>query len=382
MFKALILSTLAALAGTGLLADEAKSFNLGGDRYSAGRSVVVSDPVAGDVFAAGEKLQLSADIGGAAHLAGRVISVSGELGGALYAAGYRVDLSGDVGGGASLVGAELAIPGHVAGNLRASGSDLSLTGSVGGAALLSGAELALEGTIGGDAVVTADKLTFGPDAKVAGRLTVYAEDPEKVTVPDHVAPADRVTVKKRDEMKAAAHKLPDTAGEMAERGFGTALRGFLLGVLVVAVAAAGAVALAPEKVAAMRTRALAQPGRSVLAGFLAMSALFGAVLVLAMTVAGLLLVPVAMALAGLMVFAGYVAGSYVLGVALWQAAGRPLPTDVPHKAGLAALGALVAGVIALVPLLGWLAWLGLVFLGLGALSAPVFSRVGALGHTG
>ena len=83
-------------------------------------------------------------------------------------------------------------------------------------------------------------------------------------------------------------------------------------------------------------------------------------------------------LAGALIFAGYVAGSYVLGVGLWQAAGRPLPDDIGHKAGLAMLGALVAGLVALVPMLGWLAWFALVFLGLGALASPVFARVGAL----
>ena len=72
--------------------------------------------------------------------------------------------------------------------------------------------------------------------------------------------------------------------------------------------------------------------------------------------------------------AGYVAGSYILGVGIWTALGKAIPTHVPQKAALAMLGTAVAGVVFLIPFIGWLAWFALVFLGLGAIAAPMLGR--------
>jgi hypothetical protein len=74
-------------------------------------------------------------------------------------------------------------------------------------------------------------------------------------------------------------------------------------------------------------------------------------------------------LTGLAIFAGYALGSYVLGVGLWLAGGRPMPEGLPGKFGLACLGAFVAGLAWLIPVAGWLFVLGLTMLGIGTLAA-------------
>ena len=90
-------------------------------------------------------------------------------------------------------GYELTL-GPVAGNLRAAGSEVTV-GSVGGYALVTGEDITLSGPITGDMVILAGDIIFGPAAKVTGNLTIYAEDPSGIEVPETVAPKARVTIK-------------------------------------------------------------------------------------------------------------------------------------------------------------------------------------------
>ena len=73
-----------------LAQDKTESFDLGGDRFIAGRIAAMSEPGGADVFLAGERVTLEAEITGSAHMAGRWVTVSGPVGQGLYAAGQEV----------------------------------------------------------------------------------------------------------------------------------------------------------------------------------------------------------------------------------------------------------------------------------------------------
>ena len=145
--------------------------------------------------------------------------------------------------------------------------------------------------------------------------------------------------------------------------------GFLVGVLISGLIAALVIAVAPKAVQGWRELALAHPGRAIWSGFLVTSALAGSGFVLMLTIVGVFLLPVMLILTGFAIFAGYALGSYVLGVGLWLAAGRPMPEGLAGKFGLACLGAFVAGLAWLVPVAGWFFVLGLTLLGIGTLAA-------------
>lgn len=336
----------------------------GGDRYAAGQDFEINEPTRGDLFAAGEEVALEADVDGAAHLAGRRVQVQADIGGAVYAAGYEIELEGDFAGPMSLFAAEITIDGTVGGNLRAFASDLSIDGVLGGSAILGADELNLDATVAGDLMLSANRIEFGDEARVTGQVILYAEEGAAPEIPERVAPADRIEVRDPGEWDTDARLDPAEFRRAAQRA---AIRGFILSVLFVAALATIAVVVAPQHVADWRARALAEPGRNLLWGFLTTSVLMGGGLVLAMTVIGLPLLPGAFFVAGFAGFAGYVLGSYVLGVALWQRFGNEIPTEILPRVGLAVLGAFVAGVGGLVPFLGWLFIMALALFGLGAL---------------
>jgi hypothetical protein len=256
----------------------------------------------------------------------------------------------------------------VTGNLRAAGSEVSVQ-AVGGYALVTGAEVTLQGVIAGDAVLVGDDITFGPGARVGGQLTIYAQDPAGVTVPESVAPAARVRIEQaaRYDDAAWSDRMPMPMQVPVWRIVG----GFLGGVLIVGLMAGMVIAIAPQAVQNWRMLALAHPGRAIWSGFLVTSALAGSGFVLMLTLVGVFLLPVMLVITMLAIFAGYALGSYLLGAGLWLAVGRGMPDGLAGKFALACLGALVAGLAWLVPVAGWFFVLGLTMLGIGTLAAFV-----------
>lgn len=247
---------------------------------------------------------------------------------------------------------------------------MSVSAPVAGYALLTGEHLELNAAITGDAVIAARRVDFGEAARIDGAVTVWTDDPDDFEIPARVAAADRVTIREFDDYEGGG------LGDMIDPrpSVWTLLGSFVGGVLVVAVVAALALALIPDRVRAWRKLALARPGRALLSGFLVTSALVGSGFVLALTLVGILLIPPILLMTGLVLFAGYVLGVYVLGAGVWQGVGRVVPEHFPGRMGIAALGAVLTGIAALVPVLGWFFVLALTLWGVGALVAAMMPR--------
>ena len=346
------------------LAPEAGRVLLGGDRYLAGNDIAAEADTEGDLFMMGGTVTVAAPVAGSAHLMGRRLSVEAPLGGNLYAMGYALDLDAAVAGSVSATGADLRLSDEIAGNLRASAWEIRLDGPVQGSALLAGGQITLNAAVAGDVIIATEDLRFGDGATVGGTLTIYAEDPDSVTVPDGVAPADRIEI-----LQADHHDDADGAAwPMAERpSLGARIGGFLVGVLIVTGLAVALAALMPDRLADLRARSVDQPGQSLWAGFLGLSTLVGAGFVASLTLVGIILLPAAILLAVLAMVVGYVLGVYVLGGAIWTALGRAAPTDLAGKALMALAGAVLAALIGLIPFLGWLFALALGMVGIGAM---------------
>ena len=353
---------------------ETTSLTIAQDHYEAGTSVRFDGLDVVDLFMAGNTVVVAAPVGGSAHLVGRRVTVQAAIASDVFAAGYSVTANGAIGGDANVTGYEVTV-GPVAGNLRAAGSEV-VVGSVGGYALITGAEVTLNGAIAGDMMLISDQITFGTDASVGGALTIYAEDPASVVVPPSVAPTGRVTINAMKDYVSG-----DWPDQMSVRvPVWRIVTGFLSGVLISGLIAGLVIAIAPNAVQSWRTLALAQPGRAIWSGFLVTSALAGSGFVLLLTIVGVFLLPVMLIITVVAIFAGYALGSYVLGVGLWLASGRPMPGGILGKFGLACLGAFVAGLAWLIPIAGWFFVLALTLLGIGTLAAFALPRTLLLRH--
>ncbi len=359
-----------ALAGAAVAQDDdddrpASRFALGGDGYVAGQTAVLEGAgTPGDVFMAGERVYLRSTVGGAAHLAGRRVRVEDRVEGNVYAAGFEVSIEAPVGANATVMGYDVELSGPVAGNLRAMGSELSIRGDIGGAALLTGETISLDAAITGDAVIVGRRTEYGTGARVDGTLTIYAEDPEDVSVPEAVAPAGRVSVRPLPEFEGMDEDFYRPMPSSRQ-----ILGGFLMAVVVVGLTAVIVIAIAPKTVQAWRELALARTWRALGSGFLVTSALSGSAIVLSFTLIGILLVPAVFVVTWLALYFGYVLGAYVLGAAVWRAFGKGVPEGLGGKFAVAAIGALLGGLAWFVPVIGWLFTVALTLIGVGVLFA-------------
>ena len=211
---AMLLLILAS--GAARAQDDGGSFRIGDDAYFAGSSVAVETTGLDAVFAAGERVTLAAPTSGTAHLAGRRVEARADIGGDLYAAGAGVTVGAPVAGNASLAGYDVSVEAAIGGNLRAGGKNVRVAGPVGGTALIAGESVEIEGVITGDAAIAVEDLSFGPDAKVNGRLSLYGEDVNDIAVPASVVPAERVD--RHAELPPEMRRIADRPSLVDDRG--------------------------------------------------------------------------------------------------------------------------------------------------------------------
>lgn len=360
---------LALVLGTAAQADDDSGrFVIGQDVYTAGKTVTVNKAGHDDLFAAGARVDVGADLTGSAHLAGRRITVSGDVGENVYGAGQDVTVTGDVAGNVTIAGQDLSVSGSVNGDLRATGSEITVSGTIGGYALVVGEEVDIDGTIAGDLALMAEKVDFGSAARVAGKVIVYEEKTGDIVIPASVASQDQIE----------RHKVADWDDSYGDKpsvfSWRHAIGSFVFGVMIVAATAAIIAAAVPETMAAMRRRILDKPGRVLMVGFIAQSALIGSGILTAMTIIGLLLTPALILISIVVAWLGYVIGSYALGVGLLSAAGWDEPSTAADRAIRAAVGAVAAGLASLIPVLGWLFVLALLLCGVGAMAVRLLPQ--------
>jgi hypothetical protein len=342
------------------------ALDLGTDRFRAGSEIRFDEASAGDVFFAGGDIDLAAPIAGSAHVAGHRVAVAAAVPGGLYALGRYIGVTAPA-GSAMLAGYAVRVEAPVAGNLRAFGSRVVVAADVGGAALLVGREVEITGNIAGDVVLFADTLRFGPDARIDGRLTLYGDEGADLAVPASVVAPERVERRSiREDTRPGA--------DFAPMSFAERIAAFGGGVLVLTVLGTLAASIVPRVVEQLRAIVAEAPWRTFGFGFLALSLLVGATILLVATVLGIVLAPFALIAAVLLAVTGYVVAVYLLGVWIVTRGDMLEPDTFPEFALTALAGAIVAGLLTLVPFLGWIVPPLLTLTGAGAIALALFGR--------
>jgi hypothetical protein len=351
------------LPGGPAAADEAR-LAFGGDQYAAGEVGAFAAPVEHDAFIIGNDVTVSAPVPGDAHLAGFDVNAMGDVGGDIYAAGFSVSVTGAVGGdvtsGGSTVSLRSAKP--VAGNVRLAGGEVTIATPIGGSALVTARSLMLDAAITGDFSFYGEKLSFGPNASVAGRLDIRS--PAEIAVPASVASADRVHFERLaspDYMSEAGK----TAGTVASRFwpmFWSAIGGWLL----LSLAGAALIAFLPGPTRALEVASETRPWRNLGLGILGFAAVIGLVPVVAMTVVGLIVLPLLLILVVIACGLAYVTGAFLIGLRFAKAF---MPIDSNLKRLAVMIVSLVAApLVGMIPLAGWLVTLAILVFGFGTVT--------------
>jgi hypothetical protein len=224
-----------------------------------------------------------------------------------------------------------------------------------GGASLTGGTVEIAAPISGSVQIRAREIRFAEGARIDGTLSYTSRTP--VTVPAGVIPPERVTATiQGDEMPGA--------GWVA---FGVTFLVVLLGLVALFAL------LARDGLARTRATLMAWPWRDLLLGIVAISALFGSIIVLAVSLIGIPLIPLILLLIPFVVFAGYLTTAHAIG-ALIIARARGVPGSFWAGLGAMLLGVLILAIVTSIPLLGWVIAVIAVILGIGAWLALVFPR--------
>lgn len=155
----------------------------------AGPNVQINEAMTTDLYAAGERIRVSADVGGDVVVAGADIAIDALVTADILAAGQAVTVSAPVGDDVRAAGYRVTIDGPVQGHLVAAARNIELTrrAKVSDWAWLAGQRVEVSGTFGdavravgdtvivdaqinGDVDVLANSLVLRPDTTIAGDL--------------------------------------------------------------------------------------------------------------------------------------------------------------------------------------------------------------------
>ena len=374
----LLISTLTCLTlSTVPISAEQVSRVHGGDTYAAGEAVTETLATTGDVFAAGSVVTTSGTTSGDIHAAGYDVNITTQTGGDVYAAGSSVTIGATVGQDTTAAGFSVRSTANATtqGNLRFFGRTLTIDGPVVGALTAFGGTVHLNAPISGDAWIVAETVTFGPEARIDGNLTLSADD--DVAVPARVIPAARITLEDWDsrELYREFDRSWDSVDMPMLPVWLSMFSAFLISAIFLLVLAAILLTFAPKRVDKLRLRVIRQPLQSFLLGIFGLSALFGMVPVTALTIIGLPFVPFALLLILVAWTLGYLLAAYAVARRILLAFDGPEDPSMALKLLTVAIAITVVAVLNFIPFIGWVVNYTLVLLGVGAMTGGTLALI-------
>lgn len=327
------------------------------DLYAGAIRVVVEGTLEGDLMAfAAEEVVINGTVTGSVTTAAPRVTVDGEIDGSLRVAGNRLDVGGDIEGDlvATVVTASLRTGSGVEGDVLLWAWDVAALGSVGGDLTGSQRSLDLAGDISGDVDVSVSSLAIVDELNVSGDLG-YRSGTEATGIDQ--ATVGGATVDKEP--------LPPNIRVRA-----LTLLGRFLVILFLTIAALTTAYGWPRRASAAVVAVGKTPIRDWLKGALIIFspaiaiAVAGVILGLAPAAAAfpllVVLVPVILALVGIVFASALVAGAPTVG---WLGGVLFKRLDLY---GSIVVGSLIAGIVWYLPLIGWLVPIVVLPLGLGA----------------
>lgn len=312
-----------------------------GDVSAAGGRITIDDSVTGDVAVFGGTVHLRARVQDDARLTAGEVTVSGQVGDDLLAAGGNVTLSPEtrIGGRAWLAGGRVEVGGRIGKGLKAAGG-----------------EIVIAGEILGDAELLGETIVIHPGTIIHGQLRYHSPNEAKID------PGARIL---GSVVAAPLDARPPRAGHTGGRVFM---------VLSLLVCAALLYLLFPAFSLATARGVRAVPWANLGLGFAVLAAGPLVVLLLLVSLLGLWLGLIVLALYLTLLLLGYLTG--VLFIADW---GLQLARRADDHGRWSMIGAIAAALIVLtllrlVPVVGALASFALMLLGLGALTRALWRR--------
>jgi cytoskeletal protein CcmA (bactofilin family) len=293
-----------------------------------GAEVEISEPVHGPVNAAGGRIRLNAAVDGSARLAGGKVEIGPDA---------------VIGKNASLAGGSVTVEGAVRNNLQAAGGQVTINGPV-----------------GGDASIAAGTLELGPNARIGGKLTFRGGKLNRDPGAQVAGAVEHVPSRVR------AHRHERTPGERFLRGWMWTLGLMLLAAIIAGVLPGPSQRMAQE----LRER----PWMTPLLGFIALTSIPIAAVLVMVTIIGIPLGLLALLGYVALLLIGYVWLSVVVGGLLLDRFKAETAALTAWRVGAAVLTMLVIALLVRIPIVGGFVAFAALIVGVGMIVAVVLRR--------
>ncbi len=349
-----VLSTGALLAQHGGLT-VTKSGQVTEDVYMAGATVQVLADVVGDVVVAGGSVTIVNSVSGDVLAAGGTVSVTANVDDDIRSAGGSVAVSGNVGDDAVIAAGSVTLgPGStVGGRAWLAGGTITVAGNVGRELKAAGGEIIVAGTIGGDVEIYAESIEIQPSAVIKGNLTYSA--PTEAVIHDGA----------RIEGAVNWHEL-DLGHDLDGRGWGFA--GTLVFFLSLAGSAIVLFLLYPRLSTTVVQRLQGAPFKSLGLGLLVLFATPFLVLMLLVSVLGIPIGLIVLALYFVALMVGLLVGIIWIGDFGFRRLGKIPDESKWTRAWSIVAAATILLIIGFVPFIGGLVFFIVLLLGIGAVN--------------
>jgi cytoskeletal protein CcmA (bactofilin family) len=269
------------------------------------------------------------------------IDISEAVPGDLHVMAGHVTVEAPVAGNASLAGGSIEVSGPVTGNLRAAGGHVKI-----------------DGPVGGDANIAAGTLELGPEARIAGKLSFHGGDLRRDPAAEVTGPIETSAARgphhERHYVSKSTHGWIWTAG------------------LLVLAALIAAVLPGPSR--RMAQELSERPWLTTLVGFVALTSIPVAALLLLVTIIGIPLGLLAIAAYAGLLLVGYVGLAVVVGGLLLDRVRPGTAAMAAWRAGAAVLAMLALALLARLPIVGGFVILAALAVGVGMIVAAMMRR--------
>lgn len=291
----------------------------------------------------GGDLQVLEPVEGPLHAAAGHLRVNAPVQGDVRAAAGRIEIGPDavVGKDASLAGGHITVSGSVKNNLR-----------------VAGGKIMIDGPVGGDASVAGGTLELGPNARIAGKLKFRGGE----LVRDPAAQVGGTV----DHVSGRKAKRQLTTGERFMRGWV-----WTFGLIVLAAIIA---AFLPGPSRRMAQELRERPWMTPLLGFIALTTIPVAALLMMVTIIGIPVAVLAMLGYAALLLVGYVWLSVVVGAMLLDRLNAEAAAQTAWRVGAAVVAMLVLAVFVRIPFLGALVTFAALIAGVGMIVAVVMRK--------
>lgn len=351
-----------------------------GDRnvYSAGGQVRPAGPIAGDFAAAGGRVIVDQPVGGDASLIGGSVDLRAPVGDDVRAVGGDINIESTVGGELFASGGHITVTraASVARAARIYGANVTLDGRFDGPLEASAQSIVINGQVRGDVRLMAERIELGPTARIDGSLHYTSKS--ELARAEGAAIAGAVT--REDSAGAQPHTPGERGATPAPRrddtdwGEGLFWAGSFMGLLAMLACAAVLLAVAPGFARQTAARIKSSPWLALAIGFAAVVAVPVLAVLLFVTILGIPLGVIVLALYPALLLVGFVVGALFIARLIPAALRKPPPTTFGASLGYAALALLAILLLGRLPVLGGVVIAGVSLLGIGACVLELYGR--------